>query len=404
MAQEQVILCVDDEEMILKSLQRELRAKFGAHFLITTANSGAEGLEVLEELIEDGHDVPVAIADYIMPGMRGDEFFSLLHTRSPYTRKILLTGQAEKIGVINAINQADLYRYIGKPWEPLNLALTVKEAIQSSVGARELERRNTVLRDLTQALETQVQDRTRQLEGRKARLTELNASKTRFLSILAQDLRTPFLEVVDMINCISQRTEQFERGEIIHQVDILQKSVQQVCGLLDNLLNWAEVQRGFVAYQPAPLAIARVLADHIKRWQPFAARKDISLNQHISEGMLVYADKPMLHLMVQHLLSNAVKFTNPGGLVQLSASQHGKYIHIDISDSGIGIPETEIPHLFRLDSRYTQPGTAGETGTGLGLILCKALAEKNRGTLAVESDMESGTIVTLRLPVGKQGV
>ena len=404
MMQEQVILCVDDEDIILKSLKRELRAKFGGHYLITTANSGAEGLEVLAELLEDGHDVPVAIVDYIMPGMRGDEFLSVLHKRSPYTRKILLTGQAEKAGVINAINQADLYRYIGKPWEPLNLALTVKEAIQSYAGTLELKRRNTVLRDVTHVLETQVRDRTRQLEGRKALLIELNASKSRFLSILAKDLRAPFLEVVDIINCISQRTEQFERGEIIQQVNTLQKSVQQVCGLLDNLLNWAEVQRGLIACQPSPIAIAKILSEHVNRWQPFAARKNISLKQQVSEGMLVYADKQLLRLMVQNLLSNAVKFTAPGGLVCVSASQHGQYVHIDFSDTGTGIPAAEIPHLFQLDSRYSRAGTAGETGTGLGLILCKALVEKNRGTLAVESEVGSGTIMTLRLPVGKQGV
>ncbi len=404
MAQEQVILCVDDEDMILKSLKRELRSKFGDRYLIATAISGAEGLDVFEELIEDEHEVPVAIVDYIMPGMKGDEFLASLHARSPHTRKILLTGQAEKVGVINAINQADLYRYIGKPWEPLNLALTVKEAIQSYVRDLELERQNSALRKLTQVLETQVQERTHQLEARKTLLIELNAGKSKFLSILGNDLRAPFLEVMDIINCISQRTEQFERDEIVQQVDTLQKSVQHVCGLLDNVLNWAEVQRGLLPYQPEPLAIANIFQQQVQHWQSAADRKHLSLKYLASEGMLVYVDRQMLLMIIQNLLSNALKFTAPGGMVRLSASQHGQYIQLDFSDTGTGIAEDDIPRLFLLDTKYSQPGTAGETGTGLGLILCKALVEKNRGSLAIESEVGSGTIVTLRLPVGKQGV
>lgn len=404
MSQEQVILCVDDEDMILKSLKRELRAKFGDQYLIATADSGTEGLNVLRELTADQHEVPVALVDYIMPGMKGDEFLSRLHAVSPQTRKILLTGQAEKSAVINAINQADLYRYIGKPWEPLNLALTVKEAIQSYVRDQDLARQNAILRNLTNLLESQVQERTHQLQARKALLAELNASKSRFLSILAKDLQAPFLDVVDIINCISQRTEQFERDEISQQVGALHKSVQSVCWLLDNLLTWAELQRGLLPYQPEPIAIAKILAKQVQRWTQRATQKNISLKYLASEGMLVYADKQMLHLILHNVLSNAIKFTRHGGSVRMSVTQDGQYIDVSIADIGIGIPGEHFQKLFQLDSKYSREGTAGETGTGLGLILCKALVEKNRGTLSIESELDCGTIVTIRLPVGKQGV
>jgi signal transduction histidine kinase len=404
MADEQVILCVDDEDMILKSLKRELRAKFGDRYLIATANSGPDGLQMLKEAHDDGHEVPVAIADYIMPGMKGDEFLARLHVVSPETRTILLTGQAEKAGVVNAINHANLYRYVGKPWESLNLSLTVKEAIQSYVRDQDLARQNTVLRDLTQVLETQIKERTHQLHARKDLLAELNASKSRFLSILAKDLRAPFRDVVDIINCISQRTEQFERDEIIQQVSELQKSVQHVCGLLDNLLNWAEVQRGLMPYQPEPIAIATIFTKQTQRWHSLAEHKEISLKHLAPDGMLVYADRSMLHMILQNMLSNALKFTDHGGMVNLSATQQGQYIHLEVSDSGIGIPEDYLPRLFQLDGRTSREGTAGETGTGLGLILSKALVEKNHGTLSIESEVGCGTIVTIRVPVGKQDV
>ncbi len=166
--QETVILCVDDEGIVLRSLKRELNDAFGNEYLIEVAESGDEALELLEELLEDNYEVPVVISDYIMPGMKGDQFLQRVHEYAPSTRKIMLTGQASTEGVTNAVNSANLYRYIAKPWEQRDLFLTVTEAIRSYRQEQEIEKKHRELERLNQEL----QEHNRTLEQRVVERTE----------------------------------------------------------------------------------------------------------------------------------------------------------------------------------------------------------------------------------------
>jgi DNA-binding NtrC family response regulator len=127
----QAIICVDDEEIILNSLDHELHDEFGDKYLIELANSGEEALELIDELIEDEIDVPLIICDYIMPTMKGDEVLIKAQQKLPFTKNILLTGQASVEGIVNIINNTRLFRYIQKPWEKPDLLLTIKNAIES---------------------------------------------------------------------------------------------------------------------------------------------------------------------------------------------------------------------------------------------------------------------------------
>src|SRR5210317_508339 len=127
---EPVILCVDDEEIVLRSLQRELNEALNNAYIIETAEGGYDALELFHELKRDGYDVPLLISDHIMPDMKGDELLRRIHEHSPGTLKIMLTGQADMQAVTHALNAADLYRYIPKPWETTDLIMTVKEALR----------------------------------------------------------------------------------------------------------------------------------------------------------------------------------------------------------------------------------------------------------------------------------
>jgi len=136
-----VILCVDDERLVLTALKAQLRRHFGDMALVETADSGDEGLQVFEELVEEGVDLPVVISDQLMPGMKGEEFLARVHARASSTLTILLTGQATVEAVGDAVNRAGLYRYLGKPWSEADLVQTVREAIRAWEQARELDRR-----------------------------------------------------------------------------------------------------------------------------------------------------------------------------------------------------------------------------------------------------------------------
>lgn len=146
------IICVDDEQTILATLKEQLKFNLESNCAIEVAESGEEALELLEELIKEGVEIPLVISDQIMPGLKGDELLRHIHSRLPKTLKILLTGQASADEVGSAVNCAKLYRYIGKPWEETDLTLTVREALRSYFQDKDLEEKNKELENLNQEL------------------------------------------------------------------------------------------------------------------------------------------------------------------------------------------------------------------------------------------------------------
>ncbi|MEG5053365.1 MULTISPECIES: PAS domain S-box protein [unclassified Microcoleus] len=158
-----VIICVDDEPIILESLKIELKKTLGEEHLLETAEGGEDALELIEELLADGCEIVAVICDYLMPNIKGDELLKQIHRISPKTIKIMLTGQADLEAVANTIKYAKLYRYISKPWQSEDLKLTVKEAINSYFMEKQLAEQNAQLQKLNQELETLVEERTAQL-------------------------------------------------------------------------------------------------------------------------------------------------------------------------------------------------------------------------------------------------
>ncbi|MEQ8975293.1 MAG: PAS domain S-box protein [Coleofasciculus sp. C1-SOL-03] len=153
----QVIICVDDEKTVLSSLKAELKEAIDKKYLIEIAEAGEEALELVEELLEDGYEIPLIISDHIMPGMKGDELLKQVHRLSPKTLKIMLTGQADIEAIGNAIKYAKLYRYIAKPWQSSDLTLTVQEAVNSYLQDKKLAEQNQKLQRLNQELEHSIQ-------------------------------------------------------------------------------------------------------------------------------------------------------------------------------------------------------------------------------------------------------
>ncbi|MEG4047153.1 PAS domain S-box protein [Microcoleus sp. Pol17_C1] len=158
-----VIICVDDEPIILESLKIELKKTLGEEHLLETAEGGEDALELIEELLAEGCEIVAVISDYLMPNIKGDELLKQIHIISPKTIKIMLTGQADLEAVANTIKYAKLYRYISKPWQSEDLKLTVKEAINSYFREKQLAQQNAQLQKLNQELETLVEERTAQL-------------------------------------------------------------------------------------------------------------------------------------------------------------------------------------------------------------------------------------------------
>ena len=137
---DRAVVCVDDERIVLDSIYMQLKKNFSDSFSVELCLSGTEGLEIIRDMIKTGYQIPIVISDYIMPGMKGDEFLANVMEISAATRTIILTGQATLDGVVSAINNAGLYRYISKPWEETDLILTVQKAIESYDQKMEISR------------------------------------------------------------------------------------------------------------------------------------------------------------------------------------------------------------------------------------------------------------------------
>lgn len=168
-----VILCVDDERVVLNGLQSQLSRDFGSDYILEFAESGEEALELINEFITEGTDVPVVISDQLMPGLKGHQLLSKVHHLAPTTYKILLTGQSDLNAVTEAVNQANLYRYIAKPWEGTDLILTVREALKSFYQDKQLEIQNRLLERHNRELEQLVEERTVELRREKDKSEEL---------------------------------------------------------------------------------------------------------------------------------------------------------------------------------------------------------------------------------------
>ncbi len=183
-----VILCVDDERVVLNGLQSQLGRGFGDEYPIEVTESAEEALELVKEILESGIDIPIVISDQLMPGMKGHELLKLVHELSPATYTILLTGQSDLEAVTEAVNHANLYRYISKPWEGHDLLLTVREAIKSYYQDQQLEEQNRMLDIQNKELEEIVEERTQELLEEKRKSDEL------LLNILPEEIAAELKE------------------------------------------------------------------------------------------------------------------------------------------------------------------------------------------------------------------
>jgi signal transduction histidine kinase len=167
---------------------------------------------------------------------------------------------------------------------------------------------------------------------------------------------------------------------------------------MDNLLTWSRIPRGMIDYHPQQISIRMVVARNVALLMPNAEQKQITLRNSVQEQTAIYADFNMVDTVVRNLISNALKFTEAGGTVEISATPDNDVVEISVSDTGVGIGKEHISKPFRIDTKYKRLGTAREKGTGLGLILCKEFVEKNGGRIWVESEVGKGSVFRFTLP------
>ncbi|MCF6334050.1 MAG: hybrid sensor histidine kinase/response regulator [Draconibacterium sp.] len=387
----QVILCIDDEEIILNALEEQLDNIFGEEYKIETSDSGEDALEYFKELIDEGINVPVVISDYIMPGMKGDELLKEIHAISQGSLKILLTGQASIDGISNAINNAQLYRYIAKPWDKDDLVLTVKEAIKSFLQELKIKKQYEELLLLNASLEEKVKQRTKAL-------SLADASKNMFFSIIAHDLKSPFNALLGLSEIMIENWEVMSNEDKIEFVKDIHSTSKNTFNLLQNLLEWSRSQTGKIQIEASNFSPYLVIQDNISVLLQHADNKNITVKNSVPENINCFADKNMISTVFRNLISNSLKFTSDGGNIEISATPIDNFFQFCISDNGTGMDKNTISKLFSITEKVQKAGTANELGTGLGLILCKEFIEKNNGKIFVESELNVGSKFFFTIP------
>ena len=222
-------------------------------------------------------------------------------------------------------------------------------------------------------------------------LTSLNATKDKFLSIVAHDLKNPFNAVLGFTDLLIDRYTELEDSMRQEYIEIIHKSAHHGSLLLDTLLTWSRSQMGVMQYNPIPFNASQVIEEEMEGLEEKALAKSISLEFRKNETVLVHADSDMIRTVVRNLGNNSIKFTKEKGKVVFSIkAENGKAV-VAVEDNGVGINPADKSKLFNLDSNYSKPGTSNEKGTGLGLILCKDFVEKNGGEINVESQEDVGS-------------
>jgi two-component system sensor histidine kinase/response regulator len=389
------ILYVDDEENNLIVF----KSSFRRYFDVYVSTSGAEGLKILQE-----NDIDVIITDQRMPGMTGVEFLKQL-PEDLMSIRMILTGFSDVAAIIEAINLGKVYRYITKPWDKDELKITIDNAVE----ALALRRNNLLLiselREANEQLEQKVIERTsdlqkalNQINDQKKELEDLNATKDKFFSIVAHDLRNPISSLSSFSYMLSEYSEEMTQKEIIDLSKELNKATKNALNLVENLLTWAYSQMKKVNHAPQVVNISALVSETLSQLATTANSKQISLEENLTPDLQVYADVDQLRLILQNITTNAIKFTDQGGKVSVSTAYGASSeAEISVSDTGVGMSPEKLAALFKIGHAQNTNGTEGERGTGLGLILCKEFIEKNGGKIAVSSKEGEGTTFTIRL-------
>lgn len=236
------------------------------------------------------------------------------------------------------------------------------------------------------------------LKESEVRLRELNATKDRFFSIIAHDLRNPLGNLKDVTKLLHESYKDFSEIERIEFLDLMKESSKNIYSLLENLLDWSRAQRGVLKFNPSEFNLKLLVSDVIKLFKPTAENKSINIECNINGAISINADINMLHTIFRNLISNALKFTKENGAIVINVESIDDMIKCSVIDNGVGMPIETIEKLFRIDASITSLGTNNESGTGLGLILCKELIEKHNGKIWVESIEGKGSTFYFTLP------
>jgi signal transduction histidine kinase len=236
------------------------------------------------------------------------------------------------------------------------------------------------------------------LEKQSEELIKLNATKDKFLSIIAHDLKNPFNAIIGFSDLMIQNFNDLDDDTLLQGLSTIETASKHAYKLLENLLVWSQNQTGRTSFHPEILNLHTLVSDSFKMIEGSAKIKDISLVIKVNKSVEIFADKDMINSLLRNLMANAIKFSQKGSKVKVSAIELEHEIQVSVKDDGVGIPLEIQSGIFRIDKHTITSGTDNEQGTGLGLILCKDFVTRHKGSIWVESTPGKGSAFFFSLP------
>ncbi len=380
------LLVVDDEVDVLDSL----RHQFHRSYRVLPSISGAEAIGILEQ-----DDVSLILTDQRMPGMTGDLFLRRARQLKPDSIRMLFTGYADMQAVISAVNEGNIFRYILKPWDTVELESILRQGVEQFELLAERRR-----------LISELQEANSRLTQANGELDRSGRLKTAFIEVASHEFNTPITLVQGLTELLrmSNSTRSESEGEILRQIS---SSGRQLARLVTNMLTLLKAEDFRRTLQSAPIALADLIAAAVDQVRPFAASRGQSIPCRAERDLgIVDVDRDKIHAVLINLLTNAIKFTPDGGMVEIQAQRlaDGSFA-ITVDDQGAGLEPGAAPHLFQpfftqIDPSRHSSGDFGycKRGLGLGLCIAKRFVEMHGGTISAENRPQGGARFLVRLP------
>ncbi len=363
------ILIVDDSEFELQLVDMVLKER---NYQTALASSGFNALEILEDFLPD-----LILLDIMLPDINGFEVCKKIKCNENLKDipVIFFTSLSSIHDIVKGF-EAGGVDYLVKPFNSDELLVRIKNHLDLINSKRKIE-----------------------IQARE--LAQANALKDKMFSVISHDLRSPVSSIKLALDFISSGLIKPTDELFNETIKDLVKTTDEAYILLENLLGWAKSQSNILVLYPESVDLNRMANGIVGLLRLSSENKKIRIDNKIPEGITVFADLQMLQSVLRNLLSNALKFTSENGTIEIAAVEKNAEVKISVKDSGVGISEERLSRIFDQDHPEKTFGTNKESGSGLGLVLCKDFVEKNGGRIWAESEVAKGSTFSFTIPAGQ---